>query len=360
MSYVETANLPKVSVTAVGSMPHTNAEAAVDLILDNLSVAPHIPQLSRADLREQMWIQCTEGLPRFMVDIENLSYYFDTSGDFFPEVETFYTKYLETVEGGPSDYFAIGPDYGKGIHLFLDRMRKAPVKPQVIKVQVTGPLSFALTITDENRKPIFYHDTFKDIAVKGMGLKALWLIDQFKGLADQIIVFFDEPCLSAYGSSAYLGVSRKDVVEALDEVALMVVGRGAVPGVHCCGNTDWGMLLESSMRIINFDAVDYMETMALYAAQLRDFLTKGGVLAWGAVPNDLRIDKETASDVKSRLKYGLGYLKNAGLDPALLIERMLITPACGCAGLPDGLAAKAYAVLSDLDKTSPSDLLVCE
>jgi methionine synthase II (cobalamin-independent) len=360
MSYIETADLPKLTVTAVGSMPHTDAQAAVDLVLGSLSVAPHIPQLSRADLREQMWIQCTEGLPRFMVNLENLIYFFDTSGDFFPDVETFYTKYLEIVEGGPSDYFGIGPDYGKGIHLFLEALRNAPTKPRVIKVQVTGPLSFALTITDEKRKPIFYHETFKDIAVKGMGLKALWLIDQFKGLAEQIIVFFDEPCLSAYGSSAYLGVSRNDVIEALDEVAQMAVARGAIPGIHCCGNTDWGMLLDSSMRIINFDAVDYMETMALYSAQLKDFLTKGGVLAWGAVPNDLRIDTETASDVKARIKYGLNYLKDAGLDPALLTERMLITPACGCAGLPVDLADKAYAVLSDLDKASPSELLVCE
>ena len=167
-----------------------------------------------------------------------------------------------------------------------------------MKVQVTGPLSFALTVTDEHKKPIFYHSIFRDVAVKSTGLKALWLLEQFKPLAENVIVFFDEPSLSAYGSSAFLGVSESDVIESLDEVISMALKGGGFPGVHCCGNTDWGLLAQTSTRIINFDAVDYMETVAIYADKIAEFLERGGWLAWGAVPNTEKVEDETVDHVR--------------------------------------------------------------
>ena len=87
--FEETAVIPGILCTAVGSLPHMEPDSAVDLIISNLHRAPHVPQLSRADAREQMWLQFTEGLPRFRVDLENQKYYFDTSGDSLKEVEEF-------------------------------------------------------------------------------------------------------------------------------------------------------------------------------------------------------------------------------------------------------------------------------
>ena len=97
----ETVNLPSPLITGVGALPHNDAADAVNLILDSLLTAPHAPQLPRSDPREQMWIQFTEGLPRFRVDLDNLNYYFDTSGDPGPELEEFYANYLEVMEGEP-------------------------------------------------------------------------------------------------------------------------------------------------------------------------------------------------------------------------------------------------------------------
>jgi hypothetical protein len=352
----ESWSFPSFVATAVGSMPHLDPNQAVDLIFDSLDTCPHVPQLSRADLREQMWIQCTEGLPRFRLDLNNLSYHFDTSGDPSPEVEAFYTEYLQVMEGASADAFAIGPEYGKGIHRFLERIRQEQKKRSLIKIQVTGPLSFALAVTDESKRPIFYHPMFRDIAVKGMGLKAVWLLEQFKPFADQVIVFFDEPSLSAYGSSAFLAVSKNDVIESLDDVISMVVERGGIPGVHCCGNTDWGLLMETSTRIINFDAVDYMESISLYAGQLSDFLERGGALAWGAVPNTEKILDETAINVINRIRDGIDLLEKSGVDRTLLTEKMLVTPACGCASLTVEQSEKVYAILAELQKRSGADI----
>ncbi len=353
--YPETATLPQIVVTAVGSMPHTVPAEAVELVCRNLKNAPHPPQLSDYDPREQMWIQYTEGLPRFHVDLENISYYFDTTGDTMADVEKFYTEYLQVAEGGPADAFAVGTDFGTGIRLYVERLKAEGTRLPVAKAQVTGPLSFALTVTDNDKKPIFYHNEFRDIAVKGMGLKGAWLADLLKPFADNVIVFFDEPSLSAFGSSAFLGVSREDVIESLDDVIGMVTARGAAAGVHCCGNTDWGLLMDSTARIINFDAVDYMETMAIYPEKLNDFLGKGGVLAWGAVPNDERILGENADTVIERIQNGIDLLVTAGADRGLILKRMLITPACGSAGKSMEIVNAIYRVLGEIEQKTAKD-----
>ncbi len=347
--FSETDSLPPLLATAVGSLPHSDPGQAVDFITTHLTTAPHIPQLSRYDPREQMWIQFSENLPRFKADLENLSYGFDTTGDPNPEVEEFYTHYLEVAEGGSADYFAVGPEYGRGIHAFFESLKREGKRWPFLKVQVTGPLSFALTVTDEQKKPIFYHPLFRDIAVKAMGLKAVWLLEQAKAYADRVIVFFDEPSMSAYGSSAFLGVSVEDVIESLDDVISMVVERGGIPGVHCCGNTDWSLLMRSQARIVNFDAVDYMETMAIYAGDLSRFLERGGVLAWGAVRNTALVEGETVKDVVRRIQDGADLIGKSGVDRDALLERVIVTPACGCAGLTMGHTEQVYGLLSELD-----------
>jgi len=357
VSFPETNNLPALLTTAVGSLPHTEAVDAVNLILRTLKSAPHTPQLQWRDPREQMWLQFTEGLPRFRIDLETLNYYFDTSGDPLRDIEQFYAAYLEILDGAPADRFAVGPEYGRGIHLFLERLKSDGRVRQFVKVQVAGPLSFALTITDEKKKPIFYHPAFRDVAVKATGLKAMWLVDTFRSLGKEVIVFFDEPILSAYGSSALLSVSRTDVIESLNEVMSMTLDRGGIPGVHCCGNTDWGMLMDTVVRIINFDAVNYLETLAIYASNLNEFLGRGGVLAWGAVPNTERIEEETVDHVLKRIRAGVELFHESGVDKDLLLQRNIITPACGCAGLTPRQAEKVYRILEDLETAGERGLV---
>jgi methionine synthase II (cobalamin-independent) len=303
-----------------------------------------------------MWIQFSENLPRFRVDLEKLSYHFDTSGDPETDVELFYSKYLEVIEGGRADDFFVGPEYGNGIHVLLERLASSGQKKKFIKVQVTGPLSFALTVTDENRKPIFYHPLFKDVAIKAMGLKAIWLVEKFSPYAEKVIVFLDEPSLSAYGSSAFLGVSAADVTEALDDVISMVAQRGALTAIHCCGNTDWGLLMDSSIRAINFDAVDYMDSMAIYPQKLNDFMARGGVLAWGAVPNTSKVMEEDAHTVIQRIRNGAELLISKGVSREALTNKLIVTPACGCAGLKVSETQKVYKIMNDLDSRSISDI----
>lgn len=351
-----TGALPRLLTSAIGSMPHTDATAAVDLILNSLKTAPHLPQLSRRDPREQMWIQFSEKLPGFQVDLENLKYFFDTSDESSVSVEKFYEEYLKILEGSPSEAFEITRDYGLGIELFIERLIEERSKSSFLKAQVTGPLSFALSVTDEHGKPIFYHPVFRDIAVKGMGLKAMWLVEKMKPFSDNVILFFDEPSLSAYGSSAFLGVSSSDVIDSLNEVFSMASSVGAITGVHCCGNTDWSLLMQTTVDIINFDAVDYVDSLAIYPKQLSNFLERGGVLAWGAVPNDSRINQESTDLTFERLRKGVLLLEEKGINRELLLNNIIITPACGCSSLTIEETEKVYSILSEIDELKFEDI----
>ena len=52
------------------------------------------------------------------------------------------------------------------------------------------------------------------------------------------------------------------MVAKLGEVIEAVHGEGALAGVHCCGNTEWSILMDAGVDIMNFDAFDYGETIA--------------------------------------------------------------------------------------------------
>ena len=59
---------PKFTATAIGSLPHTDPEKALDVILSAIPEAPIWPQLPKLGLREQMEIQYSEGLPRVVIE----------------------------------------------------------------------------------------------------------------------------------------------------------------------------------------------------------------------------------------------------------------------------------------------------
>ena len=60
---------------------------------------------------------------------------------------------------------------------------------------------------------------------------------------------------------------------------------GGLAAIHVCANTDWSLILNSAVDIVNFDAYAYTESIGLYATVLSAFLKRGGTLAWGLVPS---------------------------------------------------------------------------
>jgi hypothetical protein len=169
------------------------------------------------------------------------------------------------------------------------------------------------------------------------------LQEQFLGVPT--ILFFDEPSLSSFGS-AFSGLNREDVVLSLNECFRGVQG---LKGVHCCGNTDWSVILAANFDILSFDAYGYLETLSLYPKELKAFLEKGGILAWGIVPTSEHILKENALSLVERFEKGIGVLSKKGIDRGLL-RRAIITPSCGTASLSIPLAERVCQVTAEVSR----------
>ena len=52
--------------------------------------------------------------------------------------------------------FAITADYARGLGLFLESVPRLNPRPKWVKGQVTGPFSFAMTVTDEDKRSLAY------------------------------------------------------------------------------------------------------------------------------------------------------------------------------------------------------------
>jgi methionine synthase II (cobalamin-independent) len=252
------------------------------------------------------------------------------------------------LEGGELKPFEITKDFSRGLRILKDINSEDHRKEiKYIKGQITGPITFGLALADPEGKSIFYDPTLRDILIKHLSLKAQWMEKRFNDLFPGIptIIFFDEPSLSSFGS-AFSGLNRKEVVQSLNECFGAVKG---LKGTHCCGNTDWSVLLSTNLDILSFDAYDYLETLSLYPKELKTFLEQGGILAWGIIPTSDRVAKEDAHSLVVRFKRGIETLSNKGIDPVLL-KRAILTPSCGTASLPIPLAERVCELTAEVSK----------
>lgn len=338
---------PKGLATAIGSLPHHDPEVACRIILDSVPEIPFWPQLPAADFREGMEIQYVEGLPGTVLDEAGKRMHFDTGRDLTSELETFYENYMaENLE-----HFKISPPFSRGLYAMEKALSAGrPSAFRLFKSQVTGPITMGLGRTDENKRSIYYNEVMRDVVVKGMEMKARWLLERFRPLGVPQLCFIDEPILSAFGSSTYVSVQRSDVVRHLQEVVAAVHKGGGLAGVHCCGNTEWTILIDAGVDIISFDAFEFGETIAYYPGPMKDFLERGGVLAWGVVPTSAKIDAETVETLLDRLRAAIDNLAGKGIAKSRIEEKCLITPSCGTGSLAVRHAEKVFALLGDVSR----------
>jgi methionine synthase II (cobalamin-independent) len=332
------------ATTGIGSFPHKDEREVYRLIFEDFSEIPFWPQLPKRSFFEGMVVQYGQGFPSLKWDEKEQRVWVDTSQGFDKEIERFY----QSFENRELEPFQITEDFAIGLGILKelgseDRRKKI----RYIKGQITGPITFGLSLTDQERKPIFYDPTLKEILIKHLSSKAQWMEKRFNDLfpGTPTMISFDEPSLSSFGS-AFSGLNREDVIHSLNECFDAVKG---LKGTHCCGNTDWGVLLSTNLNFLSFDAYGYLETLSLYPKELKAFLERGGILAWGIVPTSEAILKEDVHTLVKRFKDGVETLVKKGIDPAFL-QRSIITPSCGTASLSIPLAERVCRVTAEVSK----------
>ncbi len=304
---------------AAGSLPHTDPAIACRLAGELLDI-PTWPQLPRRSFLENMYVQFSERFPGVVVANERI--YVDREQDLDPDLERLYVAYLTN----DLDYAAITADYAAGLHRFME-LTPAPLP--IVKGQVTGPVSWGLMVSDQNRRPVIYDEVLAEAVAKHLRLKASWMEQKLRRLSPQTVLFIDEPYMSSFGS-AFVALDRQPVLELLEEVLAGIEG---LKGVHCCGNTDWSLLLSTTVDILSLDAYNYAETLALYPDEVGAFLQRGGLIAWGIVPAGDQALAERVDSLVERFHRALDLLVVKGLHRDDLLRAALIMPSCGCGSL---------------------------
>lgn len=304
--------------TGIGSLPHLRPKEAVDLIFSSIPEIPFWPQLVKRDKKEDMIFQYLDGMPAI---ISNPS----------EDKENSLVKVYQEFMDEHIDYFKIVQERASGLYYLLDEMPQMDLRRVIMfKGHVTGPFTFASSVTDSFGKPWLYDEAMLDAIAKVLAMKAVWQANALKNKFNkEAIIFFDEPYLSSFGS-AFCPLTKDQVVALLKEVFSIVREKSKVlTGVHCCGNTDWPMLFESGVDIVSFDAWNYDEKFTLYPGEIKAFLERGGIVAYGIVPTNAMELKITKDDLKRKFADVIKRLVSQKIDKELMFENTIFTPSCG-------------------------------
>jgi len=320
----------------VGSLPMDDHPAAARLVMDHTPQIPLWVQLPQF-LEEGMINQFIPGLPG--VTVQDGKHFIDTQQeDFDEQFLAFFEDYLALAQP-ESDLsgsrFAFSSETGKGFSEFLNQVDKNKSPFIALKGQVTGPITFGTGVKDQDDRAIFYNDQLRDAAVKKLALNARWQATAMAKRGAVPIIFLDEPALAGFGTSAYITISKEDVIACIEEIVLEIHGQKGLAGVHVCANTEWDMLLGSNIDIISFDAFSYFDKFILYPEMIQHYLNRGSILAFGIVPtgNAQLIAQQTTQGLVEKFEAQVAQLTALGFDRKTIIEQTFITPSCGTGAL---------------------------
>jgi len=284
-----------------------------------------------------MIVQFIHDVPGIIINEETRNVNFNLSTIPPESLEKYYNKLLkENLEDG---HFPGLFELAK----HEEELRSA----RAVKGHLTGPVTMGLQILGPQKTPILYEQTEMELVLKSLKMKARWQQNFLKQFNSITMIFFDEPGMTLLGSPC-VPLQKERAISLIEEVLKSVNG---VTGIHCCGNTDWSVLLETSVDVLSFDSYNWAHTLALYASNIEGFLTRGGKLAWGIVPTlDENIDKENIDSLMTRFQKGLSQLVDKGINLDTILESSFITPACGLGMTTPINAEKALRMISEISR----------
>ena len=345
----------KLECLAIGSLPNKDVESAMRIVKENFPRIPFWPQLAKLNKNEDMIFQCIENLPGLILNNDNgEKIYLDNESDeFFEQLETFFMDYEEIIAEPNSELiekYNISENNSSTFRPFIEIVKET--KPKFAKGQICGPFTLATTLVDKEGKCAFYDETLREIILKMLSLKSLWQIKQIKQASPETtpIIFIDEPSMSQLGTSAFITISRDEVVQIISEVSNIIKENGAISAIHCCGKCDWSLPVDCGIDMINLDGYAFAQNLSLFSNELKPFLQKGGKIVWGIVPT---LDKDALEGANidllvDKFDEAINYLVKKGIDKSLIIENSLVSPSCGAGSLTIELAQKAMDLVKEL------------
>lgn len=302
--------------TAMGIMPHTDVERALNLAL-SLDI-PFFPQLPNISFYEDMYVQTSQNFPGIVVDPQNKRISFDNAR-FEKELGDYSQRMAD------SETFALSQSYSVAYHRFLaENLRDYAA----VRGQVTGPVSFGFRVTDENSRPIIYNEGVRALLFDFIQRKANFQYQQLKKRNQNAFVWLDEPGLGW----VFSGLSGYHDIQARQDYHSFLTSFDGPRALHLCASINLPYLLGLGVELLSFDAYQ-MELMPKgYASAVADFIRGGGIISWGIVPTDSgNLTKETPETLARLLSsYWEVVSLNTGLPAKQIAEQALIAPARCC------------------------------
>jgi len=335
--------------TLIGSIPLTDHDEALDLIMEYTPEIPLWPQLPCRS-EEKMLVQFIEGFPG-AIETEGKAYFQTDSETFMEGLLPFFEEYLAVSDDSSlllDSRFSTSKLRAPGIYTLVEK--PATAKAIALKGQITGPFTLLVGLTDHNKRLGYYDPTIREMIVKGIALKAAWQVSFLKKAGLPTLLFLDEPALAGLGSSSYISISKEDIATDLTESITAIHQAGGLAGVHVCANTDWNMLLQLDLDIVSFDAFGFFDKFITSKSFIIPYLKRGGIIAWGGIPTSDKedIDRQTKDSLCSLWESHMDLLAEDGFSKEDLLKQTLITPSCGTGSLDIDRARKVLQLCHDV------------
>jgi hypothetical protein len=320
---------PNAAVTGIGSLPFTDAEAAVRFVAEASPHIPFWPQLPKRSKREGMTGQCLGRLVQTLVPNAKQPFAYDVTENFLSQLDA-------------ADV-ALQPESAAGFFEF-EKAFAAGAFPNAIAVkgQLTGAVTLASLLIQNGESLLHNRKRFERICHL-LVRQAIWQVERLGKFNRPVLLLLDEPLW---------GVASETHVAMIKEMLTEIRAAGAMVGLHCCATLTNGSfmhrpqsLVAAGPDVISFDAHEHLELFCNdRAVQL--FVERGGLVAFGLVP--------TLQDIPKPEMIFRRWQKATKPLGERCTTQSLVTATCGLGLLQEAAAQASFETaraLSDLIRT---------
>lgn len=316
------------TATGIGSMPGAEEgdyAEAVRLLLGELPDLPHVPELPGRGVTAAMTGRGLAVVDGLAADLQPAGWRLtDARGVDHRRARSLLAQDLDVVEELAQDYAG------------------------AFKTQVTGPWTLAATVEKpRGDKVLSDHGARRELAqglAEGVSVHLADLRRRLRGV-DRWIVQVDEPALAAVvhaqvptasGFGRHRRVDPPEVSAHLEWLVAAITDAGAEAWVHSCApETPWSLVAGTGAVGLSAD-LDQLGPADLDT--FAEALEAGRTTALGVVPSTDPDTEPSDARLTERVQRLLDML---GLDPEVVREQLVISPACGLAGATPSWAARA-------------------
>ena len=321
--------------TAMGIMPHTDVDKAIDLAL-TLNI-PFWPQLPKVNYFEDMYAQISQHFPGIILDTEKRAVSFS--------IEKFYEDFEEYMpHWEDEDFFRLTPDFSVVFHRFLQRDLSGY---KYIRGQSIGPVSYGLKILDETNKPMIYYDEVRQIVFDFVAKKLRAQVNEMLEVHPGSFVWVDEPGLEMI----FMAMTGYSSNRAAEDYRAFLKNFPGPKGVHLCGNPDWSFLLNLELDILSLDVLARGHIFSRYSDEIQAFLNRGGIISWGITPTlTEEYENESVKSMIEMVDSLWASLGEAGIPRDQLLKQAWFAPARCCLVNQDGeeTVARSFRMLQQV------------